>query len=71
MLTGFIVVIILYVHIWNHYVIHLKLTQVYVNYILIKLGEYKITKKLNHKTTSFLHQLGCWGGGGLRGYTGM
>lgn len=45
MLTGFIVVIISYVHIRNH-VIHLKLIQVYVNYISIKLGKYKITKKI-------------------------
>ena len=39
-LTNLIVVIILqYIHIENHYIVHLKLTHCYVNCISIKLGK--------------------------------
>ena len=44
MLTNLIVVIIsYYIHVTNHYIIHLKLIQLlYVNYISINLGKIKI-----------------------------
>ena len=47
-LTNLIVIIVLqYIHISNHYTVHLKLTQYYVNYISVKLGRKTRTFKSN------------------------